>query len=282
MRGWVYIISNPAMPGLIKIGHSLKDPNLRAQELNNTGSPHPYRVEYEMLIESPAQVEYAAHRALSSQREGREWFRCSREEAVAAIQRVAEGRAVLENFIGADREKAERLRKEKDDQESLKRLIDAHVRITEQAVQKRYDGLLASRFSENPFWQYWLGCSFAAMIPLSLLFPKLSDSATFLNALIVGAVVAFFLKDYVDDRRKQSPEYIALIHQKDSELDLAEKSIVLPCSNQSCRQPLRFGISDVLSSPHGSWTCTKCRMAISPVQALQAQASSEETNNVRR
>jgi hypothetical protein len=282
MRGWVYVISNPAMPGLIKVGHSLKDPKLRAQELNNTGSPHPYQVEYEMLIESPAQVEHAAHRALSDKREGREWFRCSREEAVATIQQVAEGRAVLENFIGAEREKAERLRKEKADLDSLKRLINAHVRIAEQAIQKRYDGLIASRFPENPFWQYWLGCSLAAILPLALLFPKHSDSATFLNALIVGAIVAFFLKDYVDDRRKQSTEYIALIHQKDSEMDLAGRSLVLFCSNQSCRQPLRFGITDVLSSLHGSWTCTKCRMAVSPAQALQAQVSSGDTNSGRR
>jgi hypothetical protein len=50
MKGWVYVISNKAMEGLIKVGHSTKDPELRAQELDHTGSPHPYIVEYEMLI----------------------------------------------------------------------------------------------------------------------------------------------------------------------------------------------------------------------------------------
>ena len=64
MKGWVYIISNPAMPGLVKVGHSTKDPELRARELNNTGTPHPYTVEYEMLIEDPFRVEQQTHNAL--------------------------------------------------------------------------------------------------------------------------------------------------------------------------------------------------------------------------
>lgn len=98
MKGWVYIISNPAMPGLIKVGHSTKDPELRARELNGTGIPHSYVVEYEMLIEHPARVEQQVHKALLCIREGKEWFRCSREEAIAAIQRAAAGRAITESF----------------------------------------------------------------------------------------------------------------------------------------------------------------------------------------
>jgi hypothetical protein len=89
MKGWVYVISNQAMPGLMNIGHSTKDPMLRAQELN-TGNPHPYVVEYEMLIESPISVEQLAHRLLTEIRERREWFRCSCEEAIAAIQQAAD------------------------------------------------------------------------------------------------------------------------------------------------------------------------------------------------
>lgn len=47
MRGWVYIITNKSMPGLVKIGYTMKDPELRAAELYNTGSPHPYKVDYD-------------------------------------------------------------------------------------------------------------------------------------------------------------------------------------------------------------------------------------------
>jgi hypothetical protein len=37
MKGWVYIISNKAMPDLVKVGFSTKDPQLRAQEFDNAG-----------------------------------------------------------------------------------------------------------------------------------------------------------------------------------------------------------------------------------------------------
>ena len=56
MKGWIYIISNKAMPGLIKVGYSLKDPIGRAAELG-TGSPYPYTVEYEALVDHPKKIE---------------------------------------------------------------------------------------------------------------------------------------------------------------------------------------------------------------------------------
>ncbi|WP_295427803.1 GIY-YIG nuclease family protein [uncultured Thiodictyon sp.] len=33
MKGFVYVMSNKAMPGLVKIGYSTKHPELRAEEL---------------------------------------------------------------------------------------------------------------------------------------------------------------------------------------------------------------------------------------------------------
>ena len=66
MNGWVYVISNKAMLGLVKVGYTTKDPELRADELNHTGSPYPYIVEYEVLIEDPYQVEQRVHRRLAS------------------------------------------------------------------------------------------------------------------------------------------------------------------------------------------------------------------------
>jgi T5orf172 domain len=86
MKGWVYVITNKAMLDLVKVGFSTKDPSLRALELNNTGSPHPYEVQYTMLIEEPYEVEQQTHRRLTKQKEGKEWFRCTIEDAIAAIK----------------------------------------------------------------------------------------------------------------------------------------------------------------------------------------------------
>ncbi len=96
-RGWVYVISNPAMPGVVKVGFSTKDPELRAQELNNTGAPHPYQVDYDALTTDPHRTEQAVHRVLHDKREGREWFRCSLLEAIQAIRTVIGNAMILEN-----------------------------------------------------------------------------------------------------------------------------------------------------------------------------------------
>ena len=72
MRGWVYVIATKSMPDLLKVGFSLKDPNLRAGELGRTGLPHPYEVLYEVMVSQPRDVEQRAHQKLKGQREGKE------------------------------------------------------------------------------------------------------------------------------------------------------------------------------------------------------------------
>ena len=85
LRGWVYIITNDGMPELIKIGYSMKDPWLRAEELANTGAAHPYRVLYDALTFEPRDIEQSTHAKLASRRVGREWFSCSVDDAIQAI-----------------------------------------------------------------------------------------------------------------------------------------------------------------------------------------------------
>lgn len=89
IRGWVYVISNPAMPGLVKVGFSTKDPALRARELDSAGFPHPFEVEVDFLVDNPRDVEQKAHKHLSDYREGKEWFRCDVDVAVKAIRTCA-------------------------------------------------------------------------------------------------------------------------------------------------------------------------------------------------
>lgn len=95
IRGWVYIIDNAAMPGIVKIGYSTKDPVLRAKELAGTGNPHPYRLVFDLLVENPRAVEQAVHSRLRAEREGKEWFRCSHAVAIEAIRFYA-GNVLLE------------------------------------------------------------------------------------------------------------------------------------------------------------------------------------------
>ena len=97
MKGWVYVISNPSMPGIVKIGYSLKDPMLRAQELDSTGVPHSYVVEYSIMVDNPQQLEQRVHKSLKCINEKKEWFRCSLEKAVTSIRGAVQGKIYLED-----------------------------------------------------------------------------------------------------------------------------------------------------------------------------------------
>ena len=89
-KGFVYVLSNEAFQGLLKIGFSRKVPSERATELDTTGVPSPFTVEYYCLVEGDIELESAVHRSLDAKRhrKDREFFRIGVNEAVAAIQRV--------------------------------------------------------------------------------------------------------------------------------------------------------------------------------------------------
>ena len=97
MKGWVYIITNKAMPDLLKVGFSTKDPESRANELHTTGVPHRFVVEYDALVNDPYVVEQKAHKFLKVHHESKEWFRCDISTAVIAIREAANGSIILES-----------------------------------------------------------------------------------------------------------------------------------------------------------------------------------------
>lgn len=108
MRGWVYVMTCRSMPGLLKVGASLKDPFLRARELRTTGNPHEFVVEYDILAEDPFMLERAVHELLAHHNEagdgqGTEFFRCSVEDAVIAIRSLTKGVGAMDTFHKARR-----------------------------------------------------------------------------------------------------------------------------------------------------------------------------------
>lgn len=66
IRGWVYVLSNKAMPGLVKVGYSTKDPVLRIDELSGTGLPYAFELEYDALVGEPRDVEQKVHKRLAA------------------------------------------------------------------------------------------------------------------------------------------------------------------------------------------------------------------------
>ena len=46
MEGSVYVLTNPAMPNMLKIGKTTRDVELRLSDLYSTGVPLPFECEY--------------------------------------------------------------------------------------------------------------------------------------------------------------------------------------------------------------------------------------------
>lgn len=89
----MYVLSNTAMPGLVKIGFTTKVPTERAEELNTTGVPQPFLVEYYCLVDDPADLEARTHRVLHKSRHatGREFFRVEIATAIRTVEQLADG-----------------------------------------------------------------------------------------------------------------------------------------------------------------------------------------------
>jgi hypothetical protein len=91
ISGYIYILSNAAMPGLVKIGFTGRTVAERVAELGaHTGVAIPYVVEAAFPVVEPAVCERLIHSSLSScrLREGREFFRISPAEAIIVIRRI--------------------------------------------------------------------------------------------------------------------------------------------------------------------------------------------------
>lgn len=82
-------MSNPSMDGLIKIGMTSKDPLERKSELETTGVPESFEIEYQALVDDYKNVEKKVHHLLKGERYSKEFFICTISEAITAIKSVA-------------------------------------------------------------------------------------------------------------------------------------------------------------------------------------------------
>ena len=90
-NGIIYVLSNPAMPGIVKIGKTTRDVELRLNELYQTGTPLPFECVYAARVEDESKVERALHLAFDPQRVNprREFFSIQPEQAVTILELLA-------------------------------------------------------------------------------------------------------------------------------------------------------------------------------------------------
>ncbi len=89
--GFVYVLTNPSMPGLIKVGESRHLAEDRARQLRTTGVPTPFMVSDRVLTSHPLRVERRAHELLATCRVDakREFFAVPADEASRVVRQAA-------------------------------------------------------------------------------------------------------------------------------------------------------------------------------------------------
>lgn len=88
---WVYILSNPTSPGLLKIGYTKQTPEERAKQISSaTGVALPYKVEWAYKCFNGETVEREVHHKLKAQRvnNNKEFFQVSLDEAKEVINLI--------------------------------------------------------------------------------------------------------------------------------------------------------------------------------------------------
>lgn len=85
----VYVLTNPAMPGFVKIGKTLlEDVSMRLAQLYTTGVPFPFDLVFACKVPNADEVEKALHKAFAPYRTNpkREFFNIDPAQAVAILK----------------------------------------------------------------------------------------------------------------------------------------------------------------------------------------------------
>ena len=88
--GYIYILSNPSMPNIFKVGLTTNSVLQRIRELNGTGIPKPFKAEnlFEVDISKLRNIEQLAHKKLAAKdmHHGKEFFEGSLKDCVSSVE----------------------------------------------------------------------------------------------------------------------------------------------------------------------------------------------------
>ena len=109
--GCVYILKNPEMPDLIKIGQTERTAQECADELYTTGVPLPFQIAHEYLCENHEQLGRTIHQKLAPHRydRNREFFEYPADDAYQLLRDLEDRsyRRWTSHFLTRFKKKAE-------------------------------------------------------------------------------------------------------------------------------------------------------------------------------
>lgn len=88
-EGFIYVLSNKAYPGLVKIGYTRQDPEQRAAQLFSSGVPYPFEIEATFKCKDAQWTELSTHNSLQRFKAGdREFFKLTPIAAIFRIRQI--------------------------------------------------------------------------------------------------------------------------------------------------------------------------------------------------
>lgn len=102
--GYVYILTNVSLPGMIKVGRTLRDSRSRAREFFTTGLPTPFQVAFEIFSDEHEKLEADFHQELHDFRisNNREFFKYPLDKAITLLQKLNSPPASNESVFQAE------------------------------------------------------------------------------------------------------------------------------------------------------------------------------------
>ncbi len=89
--GWLYVISSPSLPGLVKLGCTRRlNPTLRVRELSSSSLPEPYHAHCFVFSDDCFELENNIHKYFDKERVSpdREFFRIEPKEAIDVLKEI--------------------------------------------------------------------------------------------------------------------------------------------------------------------------------------------------
>lgn len=125
MKGWIYVISNQAVPDWLAIGCSEVDPEALVRQYGNSGIklPYPFELQYALRTRYPKSVLQHIHEELAEQcvnpNHNQDWFECGLLDSIKLIRRTAGNSATGEMFYGRARRLIEQHERNAHDDEAM-------------------------------------------------------------------------------------------------------------------------------------------------------------------
>lgn len=212
---FIYILSNPSMPGYVKVGRTNTTLEQRLSELHSTGVPARFELELGLEVESSVEGERKAHNALSKFRpeKNREFFKIPVKKAIETVLSALDDYQIhtfrknygIESLIYETALKSREFRKKR--QKEITKIKSELIQVDQEVArlkeslrqeEDRYKSL--GPYPDNP-----LGGIFTlavVLFPVALILAGLSfeSSETVMLFLIVTFVCMFAVNHDLDNK----------------------------------------------------------------------------------